>query len=135
MQRMPKSDLETIRRLLTAALNKLDVSSHGDKESSNSILLSENDAGALVILVLGGGLNAQGEDAPPVLIAAPGGRQGTEKSPASGLDQTQGAQAPHPGLERFPLGVADSLPAAPKACFMEPGRTCVSSGACEMRGF
>lgn len=132
MQRMAKHDLETVRRLLKAALNKLDGESHGDKESSNSILFSENDAGAPVILVLVGGLNAQDEDAPTVLDAAHAGRRETEKSSASGLDQTQAA---HPGLERFPLAVTDSRPTAPKACFMEPGRACVSSGACEMRGF
>ena len=40
----------------------------------------------------------------------------------------------HPGLERFPLSEAGT--AAPsKPCFMEPGRICVNSGACEMRGF
>jgi hypothetical protein len=135
MQRMANSDLEMARRLLKAALNKLDGESRGDKESSNSILFSEKDAGAPVVLVVVGGLNAQDEDAPPVLVAAPDGRREIEKSFASGLDQTQGAQTEHPGLERFSLAVTDSHPAAPKACFMEPGRTCVSSGACEMRGF
>jgi hypothetical protein len=135
MQRMANSDLEKVRRLLKAALNKLDGESRGDKESSNSILFSEKDTGTPVILVLGGGSNAQDEDAPPVLVASPEGRRETVKSFASGPDQTQGAQTAHPGLERFSLAVTDSVPTAPKACFMEPGRTCVSSGACEMRGF
>ena len=135
MQRMANSDLEMARRLLKAALNKLEGESRGDKEGSNSILFSEKDARAPVILVLVGGLNTQDEDAPPVLAAAPDGRREIEKSFASGFDQTQGAQTAHPGLERFSLAVTDSVPTAPKACFMEPGRTCVSSGACEMRGF
>lgn len=135
MQRMANSDLETARRLLKAALNKLDGESRGDKESSNSILFSEKDTGTPVILVLVGRLNAQDEDAPPVLVASPDDRRETVKSFASGPDQTQEAQAAHPGLERFSLAVTDSLSTAPKACFMEPGRTCVSSGACEMRGF
>jgi hypothetical protein len=40
----------------------------------------------------------------------------------------------HPGLERFPLsGLGPAAPSKP--CFMEPGRLCVNSGACEMRGY
>ena len=135
MQRMAKHDQETVRRLLEAALKKLDGESHGDKQISNSILFSENDADAPVILVLVGGLNARNEGAPPVLIAGPNGQTETEESTISNRDQRQGAQAAHPGLERFSFAVTPSLSAAPKACFMEPGRTCVSSGACEMRGF
>jgi hypothetical protein len=44
-------------------------------------------------------------------------------------------QASHPGLERFPLAEARSQSSVPRACFMEPGRTCINSGACEMRGY
>ena len=124
-----------VRRLLKAALNNLDGELPGNKESSDSTLLSDNHAGAPVILLLVGGLNAQVEDASPEPVGAATGGQGIGKSSASSLDQTQGAQAPHPGLERFSLAATDSLPAAPKPCFMEPERTCVSSGACEMRGF
>jgi hypothetical protein len=134
MERMGKHEQETVRRLLEAAINRLSAESQGDKEGSNSILFSENEPNAPVILVFAGGLKAQDEDAPPGLVAAHTGRRETERSSASSLE-TQGSQVTHPGLERFPLGVTDSLPAAPKACFMEPGRTCVSSGACEMRGF
>ncbi|HEX8091728.1 MAG TPA: hypothetical protein VF762_22935 [Blastocatellia bacterium] len=47
----------------------------------------------------------------------------------------RGIQTVHPGLEKFPLAeIIDPLP-APKTCFMEPGRVCVNSGACEMRGY
>ena len=135
MQRTAKQDQEMVRRLLKAALNNLDGELPGNKESSDSILLSDNHAGAPVILLLVGGLNAQVEDASPAPVGAATGGHGIEKSSASSLDQTQGAPAVHPGLERFPLAATDALPAVPKACFMEPGRTCVSSGACEMRGF
>ena len=132
MQPMAKQNQETVRRLLEAALESLDRQSPGDNESSNSILLSENKAGAPVILVLGGGLNAQGENTSP----APSGGSGrweAGRSFAPNIDQSRGSA--HPGLERFHLSISDSLPHAPKACFMEPGRTCVNSGACEMRGF
>jgi hypothetical protein len=39
----------------------------------------------------------------------------------------------HPGLERFTM--IEKSTDAPKPCFMEPGRSCVKSGACEMRGY
>jgi len=129
---MVKEDKDTVRRLLEAALESLGGISSGDKESSNSILLSENKAGAPVILVLGGGLNAQGENASPAPSDGSGSWE-AGRSFASSIDQSKGSA--HPGLERFYLSKTDSLPNAPKACFMEPGRTCVNSGACEMRGF
>src|SRR2546426_2669267 len=135
MQRIAKYDQETVRRLLKAALKKLDGESHGDKQSSNSVLFSENDADSPVILVLVGGSNAHDQSAAPELIAVPNGQTEPDESTVSNRDQKQGPQASHPGLERFPFAVTSSLSAAPKACFMEPGRTCVSSGACEMRGF
>ena len=135
MQQMAKQEKETVRRVLKAALDKLDEESHGDKESSNSIVFSESDTGAPVILLLAGGLIARDEDVPAALVAAATGRHESGEATDSSFDQTRGANAAHPGLERFPLAVTTSLPTAPKACFMEPGRTCVSSGACEMRGF
>jgi hypothetical protein len=51
---------------------------------------------------------------------------------APGQDNRQNS---HPGLERFPLAETQSQSSVPKACFMEPERTCISSGACEMRGY
>jgi hypothetical protein len=44
-------------------------------------------------------------------------------------------RAVHPGLEKFPLAETGGPLPAPKTCFMEPGRVCVNSGACEMRGY
>jgi hypothetical protein len=44
-------------------------------------------------------------------------------------------QSPHPGLERFDLPENNTVSNAPRRCFMEPDRACVSSGACEMRGY
>lgn len=131
---MPKEDKETVRRLLEAALKGLGGEARGGEEGSNSILFSESgDAGTPVVLVLIGGLNssAQNGAAPLLPSVDQTGGQATAKTSAPGDDKPQAA---HPGLERFPF-VTDSHPAAPKACFMEPGRACVSSGACEMRGF
>jgi hypothetical protein len=129
---MPKQDKETVRRLLESALNKLDGESRGSEESPNSILFSESDdAGMPVILVLIGGLNSSKQNRTVPLTTV-------DHTPASARpsapDQDK-TLPPHPGLERFPLSVTDPSPAAPKACLIEPGRACVSSGACEMRGF
>lgn len=134
---MTERDQDTVRRLLTAALDKLDKESHVDKESSNSILLSEDGADASVIVVLVSGSKAQDANAARLPVAGTTARQGIETSAALSVDRQQGRQIAHPGLERFQLTVTDPVPpaAAPKACFMEPGRTCVNSGACEMRGF
>ena len=135
MQVLPKQDKETVRRLLEAALNRLDEETRAGEEKSNSILLSESgNEDTPVILVLIGGLSssAQYGAASPVRSVDQAGRPATPKSTATAHDQSPAA---HPGLERFPLAMTDSRPAAPKACFIEPGRACVSSGACELRGF
>ncbi len=44
-------------------------------------------------------------------------------------------RAAHPGLEKFSITEAHHTDSAPRTCFMEPGRVCVNSGACEMRGY
>ena len=134
MDSKAKQDQETVRRVLKAALNNLDDESQGDLGSANSVSSTGNDAVAPVILVLVDGLTARGESGtPPVVTVA--GRRSIEEPSYSRADQPPGDQVVHPGLERFLLGVTVSLPAAPRECFMEPGRKCVSSGACEMRGF
>lgn len=132
-QLMPKQDKATVRRILEAVLNRLDAEARGGEENSNSILLSESgDADAPVILVVIAGSNSTAKNgtATPALRVDRAGQPATNY--ALGNNE---AQAAHPGLERFPLAVTDPHPSAPKACFMEPGRACVSSGACEMRGF
>lgn len=130
---MGKKELDGVRKVLETALNTLseDASS---TESFSPVRESNSSEG-----------RAQQT---PVIIIMTGG-------PTSHLDQSEfgssEAEAPsvtmsssvsphnerkvsHPGLERFTIETV-SRPAAPKACFMEPGRPCVNSGACEMRGF
>ena len=65
-----------------------------------------------------------------------GAEQVTEDNPAEAVRVVaiDGRQS-HPGLERFPLSEPSATSAATKPCFMEPGRVCVNSGACEMRGY
>ncbi|HXU36802.1 MAG TPA: hypothetical protein VN937_10610 [Blastocatellia bacterium] len=43
--------------------------------------------------------------------------------------------ASHPGLERFTIIESSQTSSGKKACYMEPDRLCVKSGACEMRGY
>lgn len=43
--------------------------------------------------------------------------------------------ASHPGLERFTIIESEQSAPGQKACYMEPDRPCVKSGACEMRGY
>jgi hypothetical protein len=131
-QLIPKQDKETVRWLLETALNKLDGETGDGYEGSSSIVVSESDnQGSPLILVLVGGLDSSTRAAPPERSSETG-RLPTAEPSASAHSE---APAAHPGLERFPLAITDANPAATKACFMEPGRACVSSGACEMRGF
>jgi hypothetical protein len=56
---------------------------------------------------------------------------GAEPGRASRIED----RAAHPGLEKFSITEARHMDSAPRTCFMEPGRVCVNSGACEMRGY
>ena len=49
--------------------------------------------------------------------------------------QPSSQSASHPGLERFTIIEGDPTPLEHKPCYMEPDRSCVKSGACEMRGY
>lgn len=126
---MKQDDQERISRALEEVLLKLKRPANEAAGSNSSVLFVEEsaaggvDSGSPLVLVVLGGSNssAQGE-AVPRSSAAPAGSSAQ-------------CSTTHPGLERFPLGQPDSPPAAPKACFMEPARACVNSGACEMRGF
>ena len=64
------------------------------------------------------------EQRPPERVA------GNLPAKSSSLDRDEA----HPGLERFPLSEVGTA-GSPKPCFIEPGRICVNSGACEMRGY
>jgi hypothetical protein len=129
---MPNQDKETVRRVLEALLEKLDGEPRDGED--RAILLSEGSDSTSPVIVLLGGLNSGAQDAVAHRQRKVDelGRPATANLSARAHDNPQ---ASHPGLERFPLAETQSHPAAPKACFMEPGRTCVSSGACEMRGY
>jgi len=130
---MPKQDKETVRGLLSAVLRKLEGETVEGTESSTPIVFSETaNQGSPMILVFVGALDS----------SASSPARGTERVlMTTPLAATRNEiPAAHPGLERFPLAISEPSPfavkpSATKPCFIEPGRACCSSGACEMRGF
>jgi hypothetical protein len=139
---MRKPERDTVRQVLEAALKNLSEDAFDGEVSSESIALfgdrwpsSESRGWEVpVVLVVTGDLRARSQN-----TSAPGPASVDDsKEPAKvnscGFDHSE-RKVSHPGLERFIMLGADSPPPAPRACFMEPSRACVNSGACEMRGF
>jgi hypothetical protein len=110
---MESSQQELIRRVLKSVLARLESTGAPGQIATGGI------EGPVLLVVLGepgeGARVAAQEQGPPARTAPRG-------------------IADHPGLERFSLR-EESKPHAPRICFMEPGRECVESGACEMRGY
>ena len=135
---MSKQELDTVRQVLEAALQNLRKST-GEEGSSESIALfadrlpsSENRGSEVpIVVVVAGNLSANSQGA---TLPQPTGLGDIKMQVNSSVSDYPERKVSHPGLERFTIE-ADSHPSAPKACFMEPGRICVNSGACEMRGF
>ena len=136
---MRKHERDTVRQVLEAALKNL---SDDGEASSESIALfgdrwpsSESRGSEVpVVLIVMGDLKARLQDTG---TTEPASLDDT-KEPAtvnSCVSDHSERKLSHPGLERFIMLEADSPPPAPRACFMEPSRTCVNSGVCEMRGF
>ena len=131
---MHKPELDTVREILEAALRNVvedagkgrTVSVIADRSAGHEDQRPQTPIVIILPQELGGNL---GESGSPM----PAARSAREPVTSSSCDDTE-RKVSHPGLERFTIE-ADLRPAAPKACFMEPGRTCVNSGACEMRGF
>jgi len=141
-QPMRKHERETVRQVLEAALMSLSGDAFDGEANSESIALfgdpwpsSESHGSEVpVVLIVTGDLKARSQNTD---LAGPAGVDDT-KEPAtlnSCVSDHSERKLSHPGLERFIMLAADSPPPAPKACFMEPSRECVNSGACEMRGF
>ena len=134
---MDKQELDGVKQLLEAALKNLSDPAGADDAGAESVSLFVDRSGpgaisreAPVIVILTRGVNSQTKGTVSAGAGAP--------TPAATADSC-GCHADekkhsHPGLERFTIE-ADSHPSVPKTCFMEPGRACVNSGACEMRGF
>jgi hypothetical protein len=139
---MRKHERDTVRKVLEAALKNLSPDASDDEASSGSIALfgdpwpsSESHGSEVpVVLIVTGDLKPRSQN---TTLAGPAGVDDTKEPAAvnSCLSDHSERKLSHPGLERFIIPGVDSPPPAPKACFMEPSRVCVNSGACEMRGF
>lgn len=138
---MRKQEQDTVRQVLEAALKNLrEEAGEGATSSGPGSLFprrgsSSEGSGpdAPVIVVVAGELKACSHETTQQGSATLGDTDETARVNSPVSNHTE-RKLSHPGLERFTIE-ADSHPSVPKACFMEPGRACVNSGACEMRGF
>ena len=129
---MESNDRETISRVLEAALASLK-----DEASGNAVT---RPAGVPSINLPSTGVHLSG--APVVILIHPNSseRAGVSTASAARVEESNScgcnhdASPLHPGVERFPLSGDDSGDPS-KMCFIEPDRVCVSSGACEARGY
>ena len=138
---MRKNERDTVRQVLEAALKNLSDAFDGEASPESLTLFgdpwpsSENRGSEVpVVLIVTGDLRARSQN---MALAKPEGDDDI-REPAtvnSCVADHSERKLSHPGLERFIMLAADSAPPAPRACFMEPSRDCVNSGACEMRGF
>jgi hypothetical protein len=138
---MRKPELDTVRQVLETALRNLREDAAENGTAPQSAAVSEERSAcsesrrteAPIIVIIAGELKTHSDEAtrqePVILNVASEPGKAT-----SGVSDYSERKVSHPGLERFTIE-ADSRPSAPKACFMEPSRSCVNSGACEMRGF
>jgi hypothetical protein len=129
------------RRILESVLRQLE--SDAARPPAAQVVNQAGDNGAsrspVIVIMLGDSPATRAESsaanphvaASPTLVKQPGcGCQ--NNSHAAGGNSLQSS---HPGLERFDLPEDAVVSNAPRSCFMEPDRVCVSSGACEMRGY
>ena len=107
---MDSSETELVRKVLASLIDRL------DGRAGNS----------LVVIVLG-------QDESPA--REPREPESMSSHPAGTDIITNRTGATHPGLERFTLSHLCSSGPAPRACFLEPEKVCVNSGACEVRGY
>jgi len=111
---MQDSDKEIVRQVISSILERLDGGASNHNGGGDN---------PVVLVVMGHGLNASSA------------RAGDAHEEKAQVVDWRGMQATHPVFEKFPIAEVETVSPAPKSCFMEPGRVCVNSGACEMRGY
>jgi hypothetical protein len=138
---MRQNEREKIRQVLEAALERLAQETGEARAGSESIAVFSEPApssGDLsdspLLVVVAGDLKEPLHNAPGMRAGTRGDAESLAATNSSISDQ-HGRKVSHPGLERFNIVEGVEPGPAPKACFIEPGRSCVNSGACEMRGF
>lgn len=153
---MRTSDEDIVRRALLTVLERLEGGAVGEtriaggagvnQSTANHPMSSRANVGGdnPIVLIVLGQLDADGHGSHSLDAQPADPRKAMRESPAPadlkpyGMEfavDRQAAQSMHPGLEKFPVSEHETAPSAPKTCFMEPGRHCVNSGACEMRGY
>jgi hypothetical protein len=132
---MRDSDQDIVRRALSSVLDRLEGARAGTE-------ITGGDNSIIVIFMGQSNATGDGDRSLGAQAVEPRGGMRQDRAPGASTSHERGfalddreAQAKHPGLEKFPIAVAETAPSAPKTCFMEPGRACVNSGACEMRGY
>jgi len=129
VKEIDSQNTEIVRRVLASLLEKLESGSPqthagGQQGAADSSAPSNaaGGAGSVILLMLGN------LDSGPTA----GSSAGAEPRVSSRIEDRTPA---HPGLEKFTVAGANHSNSAPGTCFMEPGRVCVNSGACELRGY
>ena len=139
-QIMEISDRDTARRILSAVLERLEGESRNS--SGNASDSSANQALSAQSPSSNAARPAAGEGFSPVIFVmlnqpvsqSNDGKNEKENGVLGDKASTQTVGI-HPGLEKFKVTENASEASAPKACFMEPNRLCIGSGACQMRGY
>lgn len=131
---MHKQQRDAVIQVLEKALNNLrDDTSDGDVSSELVALIGDRlssetrNSEAPIILLIAGDLKSRSH----ANLGHPKEAETVNAGPSNHSER----KVSHPGLERFTIVEAGSHSSVPRACFMEPTRVCVKSGACEMRGF
>lgn len=130
---MPDADQEIARRVLEGVLRRLE--GNAPVAPAATALTSQDQP--MIFIVLGNlELSQNGErSGNPQRVAIDAINITNSKTqPAPSPTIVGNSQTAHPEFDRFPLADAQATAPVPKACFMEPDRICVHSGACEMRG-
>jgi len=134
---MNEYERETVKRILEATLRRLGEGSNGssamDQRSEvpfqNGDSYQDRSNNSVIIL-----LTDSSNDPSSSNFSRPFSTVGEVAAGGSNVSQITERKVSHPAQEQFTMIEAASPVIAPKTCFLEPGRTCVNSGACQMRG-
>lgn len=135
---MNEYERETVKRILESTLRKLGEGSNGNTAGTDQLgegafqsgdSYRERSSSSVIIL-----LTDNSNDRSPSNFSRPFSTVGEVTAGGSSVSQITERKVSHPAQERFTMIEAASPVDAPKTCFLEPGRVCVNSGACQVRG-
>jgi len=122
---MKSSDQEIARRVLSAALDRLE-----GKRAEDSPSDTESHSSNVFIIMMGSAPTEQMIDERATAQGDISYNQPVIGEPA---DRSRSV-GDHPSLQRFDLSLSESCSTAPRMCYLEPDRVCVNSGACQRLG-